>query len=173
MKKIMVIGSGGAGKSTFAVKLGQMLNIEVIHLDSLYWQPGWVKLANDAWDATLAALLAREAWIMDGNYTRTLALRLAACDTVIFLDLARTVCLWRILRRRLRYWHGVRPDMGAGCEERVTLEFARWVWDYPRRVRPKVLALLRAHEQSKRIIRLSSQAAVEKFLAAAGRLPNS
>lgn len=164
MKKVLVIGSGGAGKSTCAIRLGQRLNIEVIHLDSLYWQPGWVELPKDVWRETVAELLRRDAWIMDGNYSGTLELRLAACDTVIFLDFARTVCLWRILRRRLMYWRGVRPDMAADCPERVTLEFVRWVWNYPRRARPKVLALLQAHARDKRIIRLRSQTEVEKFL---------
>ncbi len=164
MKKVLVIGSGGAGKSAFAVRLGQTLNITVIHLDALYWQPGWVELPKDVWRQRVTALLQQEAWIMDGNYSGTLDLRLAACDTVIFLDLARTVCLWRVLRRQMMYWNEVRPDMGAGCPERVTLEFVRWVWDYPHSVRPKVLARLRAYEQSKRIIRLRSQVEVEEFL---------
>lgn len=170
MQKIMVIGSGGAGKTTFAVRLGRILNIEVSHLDALFWQPGWIKPANEAWARTQADLLKRAAWIMDGNYTRTLALRLAACDTVVFLDLPRTLCLWRIVRRRLRYWRSVRPDMGAGCPEQLTWEFIRWVWNYPHAVRPKVLALLRTYEQSKRIIRLRSPAEVAKFLADTERL---
>ncbi len=165
MKKIIIIGSGGAGKSTFARRLGAALGIEVIHLDAHYWQPGWVEMPKPEWRQLVEDLMQRDAWIMDGNYSDTRAARLAACDTVIFLDIARTVCLWRICKRWLKYRNRHRPDMGVGCNEQLNLEFMRWVWAYPRRSRPRVVAQLQAHEQSKRVIRLRSSADVEKFLA--------
>ena len=167
MKRILIIGSGGAGKSTFARRLSAALAIEVIHLDAHYWQPGWVEPPKPEWRQMVEEMLRRDAWIMDGNYSGTLDVRLAACDTVIFLDIARAVCLWRIGKRWLLYRKRRRPDMAAGCDERFSLEFMRWVWDYPRRSRPKVIARLREHAQSKRVIRLRSQAEVEKFLAGA------
>ncbi|HEX8180707.1 MAG TPA: DNA topology modulation protein [Pyrinomonadaceae bacterium] len=165
MKKVLVIGSGGAGKSTFARRLGLLLNIEVVHLDMLYWQPGWVELPKPEWRQMVEELTEREAWIMDGNYSGTLDVRFAACDTLIFLDLPRLVCLRRIIRRRAAYRRRNRPDMAAGCHERLTLEFVRWVWNYPQRSRPKILALFKEHAHHKRMIRLRSPAEVERFLA--------
>lgn len=165
MKKVLVIGAGGAGKSTFARRLGAALRLEVIHLDRHYWRPGWVEPSKDEWRQLVAELCQREAWVMDGNYSGTLAERLAACDTVVFLDLPRTLCLWRVLKRRVVYRAGRRPDMAPGCPERFSLEFMLWVWNYARRSRPKVVARLAEHAQGKRIIWLRTPAEVEQFLA--------
>src|SRR5829696_6662179 len=99
MRKVLVIGSGGAGKSTVARRLGARLQIDVIHLDSLYWQPGWVETSKDEWKTIVAEILKRDSWILDGNYSGTLAMRYEACDTVIFLDMPPIVCLWRVIKR--------------------------------------------------------------------------
>ncbi len=163
MKRVLVIGSGGAGKSTFARRLGARLGLEVIHLDKVYWRAGWVETPKDEWKLTVAALCAREAWVMDGNYSGTLDIRLAACDTVIFLDLPRAVCLWRVLRRAAMYRNSSRPDMAVGCREKIDLKFLHWVWSYPTRRRPSVLARLDKIAADRRVIRLRSDAEVERF----------
>src|SRR5687768_13715418 len=111
MRRVLVIGPGGAGKSTLASHLGLQLNVEVFHLDKLYWQPGWVEMSKSKWRETLTELLSRDAWIMDGNYSGSLELRLQACDTVIFMDMNRALCLWRVLKRSIRYRSKRRPDM--------------------------------------------------------------
>lgn len=164
MKKILVIGSGGAGKSTLAKKLGGILGINVIHLDALYWQPGWVEPAKAEWVATVDALLSREAWIMDGNYSGTLERRLAACDTVVFLDLPPLTCVWRVLKRLRRFHNTTRPDMAEGCREHFNLSFLLWVWNYRRRTRPKIVSLLKRCEREVRVIWLQSQAEIDEFL---------
>lgn len=166
VRRILIIGAGGAGKSTLARRLGARLGIEVFHLDKLYWRPGWVETPKDEWLKTVEGLAARDSWIMDGNYSGTLEPRLARSDTVIFLDLPRPVCLWRIVRRRLNYHAATRPDMAEGCPEELNAEFVRWVWDYPRKSRPKILAALAAVRETKRIVRLRSRREVERFLAA-------
>jgi adenylate kinase family enzyme len=168
MKKVLVIGSGGAGKSTFSGRLSKLLEIEVIHLDVLYWNPGWIETPKPEWRKRVEELLERETWIMDGNYSGTLDIRLEACDTVVFLDLARTVCLWRVLKRAMLYRNGGRPDMAQGCHEKLSLQFMRWIWGYPKRTRPKVLKLLRERSPSKGVIRLRTQAEIERFLAVVG-----
>lgn len=170
MKKVLVIGSGGSGKSTFAARLGEATGLEVLHLDSFFWKPGWVETPKDEWRRKVAELAARESWIMDGNYGGTMEMRVEACDTVIMLDLPRRVCLWRVFKRVVKYRRGTRPDMAAGCDERFDLKFLRWVWDYRKKKRPGVLALLASHEQTKTIIRLRSPAEVEGFLANARRV---
>lgn len=166
MKKILVIGSGGAGKSTFANRLGELLGINVIHLDALYWQPGWVEPPKAEWAATIDALISHDAWIMDGNYSGTLERRLAACDAVIFLDLPPRLCVWRVLKRLRRYHNATRPDMADGCHEHFNLQFLLWVWNYRSRTRPKIARLLRQYAGNVKVIWLQSAAAVKAYLCA-------
>ena len=167
MKKILVIGSPGAGKSTFARRLGEKTGLKVIHLDRLYWKPNWVETADkEEWKAALEKVLAGETWIMDGNYSGTMEMRLEKCDAAIFLDMPPAVCVYRILKRFALYRN--RPDMADGCEEKLDWEFIKfikWTWTYPSRSKPKVEALLKRFEKEKRIIRLESSRAVENFLA--------
>jgi adenylate kinase family enzyme len=166
MRKVLVIGSGGAGKSTFAGQLGKLLKIEVLHLDKFYWQPGWIETPKPVWLKTVEELLRRDAWIMDGNYSGTLDIRIEACDTVVFLDMARTLCLWRVLKRAVKYRNQSRPDMAEGCREQLPFEFIVWIWNYPRRTRPKIVRMLESKMRDKRIVWLRSQADVRSFLAA-------
>ena len=165
MKRILVIGSGGAGKSTVARRLGQLLDLEVNHLDKFYWKPGWVESPRDEWQQTVTELVNRDSWIIDGNYSGTLELRMQRSDTIVFLDMPRLLCLWRIVKRNLRYRHGGRPDITEGCLERLNFEFVRWVWNYSRRSRPKVVKLIREYAKEKRVIWLRSNADVERFLS--------
>jgi adenylate kinase family enzyme len=163
MRRVLVIGSGGAGKSTFARRLGARLGLPVIHLDANYWKPGWVETPKDEWRRKVERLVEGNAWVIDGNYSGSLDVRLAACDTVVFLDLPRAVCVWRVLKRTLKYKGGSRPDMAEGCREKFNLEFLLWIWNYPKRTRPKIIEQLERHSVDKRIVRLHSDAEVERF----------
>jgi adenylate kinase family enzyme len=163
MKKILVIGSSGAGKSTFSRRLGEITGLPVIHLDVLFWNPDWVETPKDEWSKKVETALQGEEWIMDGNFSGTMEMRLAACDTVIFLDMPRAVCVYRILKRIVTYQKGSRPDMAKGCSEKFDWEFTKWVWNYPKRSKPKVEALLRRFENEKTIIRLRSKREIESF----------
>ena len=164
MKRVLVIGSGGSGKSTVAAQLGELLNLEVHHLDKLYWSPGWVKPEPDEWTRIVTELINRDSWIIDGNYSGTLELRLRKADAIVFLDLSRVLCLWRIVKRFFIYRKGNRPDVAEGCREKLDLEFVSWVWNYHRRSRPKVIRLLREHAGEKQIFRLRSRNEVKEFL---------
>ena len=165
MRRVLIVGSGGAGKSTVAVLLGARLQLPVIHLDAHYWHPGWVATPRDEWHAQVAELVERDAWVMDGNYGGTMEQRLAACDTVVLLDLPRVVCLWRIVRRAIRYAGRSRPDMTPGCAETLSWAFVWWVWSYPSRRRPDVLRRLAALPASTRVVRLRSSRDVAAFVA--------
>ena len=164
MKRILVIGSGGSGKTTFAQRLAQRSGLPLIHLDSLYWHPGWQATPADTWREKVHELLRADAWIMDGNYGGTLDLRLAACDAVVFLDIPRLVCLWRVLKRQLRYRRAGRPELPAGCPERLTWEFVSWIWTYPARRRGVILQRMAALEGQKRVIILRSPREADRFL---------
>lgn len=163
MRRIIVIGSSGAGKSTFARRLGAATGIEVIHLDVLYWLPGWTEPAKNEWSAAVARALEGDAWIIDGNFGGTMEMRLAACDTAILLDLPRAVCVYRILKRWLTYRRGTRPDMAAGCDEKFDWQFVKWVWRFPFDTLPRVEERLERLGKGKTIIRLKSRREVEDF----------
>lgn len=163
MKKVAIIGSGGSGKSTLATRLGNATGIKVFHLDRLYWKPGWVEPDKDEWNEVIKKILDEEEWIIDGNYGGTMEMRLAASDTIIFLDLPRTVCVWRVFKRLFMYRKNSRPDIAEGCDERFDLEFLMWIWNYPKHSKPKVESLLKHFESEKAVFRLRSQKAVGAF----------
>lgn len=141
-RRILVIGSSGSGKSTLARSLGEALALPVVHLDRLYWTPGWIARPREEFDALLARELAKDAWIIDGNYGRTLETRLARADCVIRFRFSRLRCEWGVLRRVLATYGKVRPDMGEGCPERFDREFIRWIWEFPKKDGAKADAVL-------------------------------
>ena len=161
MQRIMIIGSGGAGKSTLARQLGQ-LGIPVIHLDTLYWQPGWLPTPSADWISLQRKIIQNPCWIIDGNYGSTLDIRLEAADTIIFLDFEPGLCLWRVVQRYFRYRGKVRPDMATGCPERLTLEFLQWIWNFKQKKRPQVIRKLETYQS--KVIVLQNPAQVSDFL---------
>lgn len=165
MKRILVIGSSGAGKSTFARRLSEKTGLPLVHLDKLFWQPNWVETDKAEWKKIVEKTLAADSWIIDGNYGSTMAQRLEKCDTVIFFDLPRILCVYRILKRVVLYRKGTRPDMADGCDEHFDWQFLKWVWDHPNRSKPKVERLLAEHQNTKTIFRLKSTKEVERFLS--------
>jgi adenylate kinase family enzyme len=166
MQRVLVIGSGGSGKTTLSKRLGSLLKLPVIHLDLLYWSPGWVEPDKAQWSETVRKVIAEKTWVLDGNYSGTLAERIDAADTVVFLDVSRFVCSWRVLRRMAKYRGKTRPDMPDGCLERLNLSFLLWIWNYPSRTRRKVLALLETYRTTKNVVHLRTRADVERFVNA-------
>ncbi len=138
----MVIGCPGSGKSTFARELAAATELPVVHIDRLYWQPGWVSVSAEELDARLASEVAKDRWIIDGNYSRTIPMRLARCDAVVWLDLPRRQCLYGAIKRVLLSYGKTREDMGEGCPERLDLEFLKYIWNFGRRQRGRIEAML-------------------------------
>lgn len=163
MERIIIIGCGGAGKSTLARQLGEKLDLPVVHLDKLWWRPGWAHIPQEEFDARMEEETDRPQWIMDGNYNRSMAPRAAKCDTIIYLDFSRFACLLGVTKRILTTYGRVRPDMGEGCPERVDLEFLKWVWNYNRKNRERNYRLLNESVHAQTIV-LKNRRMVKGFL---------
>jgi adenylate kinase family enzyme len=163
VRKIVVVGCGGAGKSTFARALGARLGLPVTHLDRLFWRPGWQATEERAWREIQRGLVARDAWVLDGNYSGTLDVRLAVADTVIFLDFPRRICLTRVIRRTIA--SRGRDTQAPGCPDKVDREFLSWIWNFRAHSRPKVLAAVAEHGKHAEHVILGSPREVREFLA--------
>ena len=163
MERVMIIGCGGSGKSTLARILGEKTGLPVVHLDQLFWKPGWVSLSKEEFDVVHREAISKEKWIIDGNFDRTIPERLARCDTVIYLDFSRVVCLMGVCKRVLTTYGKVRPDMGEGCPERVDLDFLKWVWNFNANKREKNYLLLNEAKGVETIV-LKNRRAVKAFL---------
>lgn len=165
VRRVAVIGSPGAGKSTFARRLSTVMGIEVVHLDRLFWKPGWVETPRQEWEELQQWLVERAAWIIDGNYGATMDIRLEAADTVIFLDFPRRVCLWRAVKRAIQFRGETRPDMGNGCPEKIDLEFLLYIWRFRKREHAKIVQCLQAAQRrGVQVVRLKTKSEVEGYL---------
>jgi adenylate kinase family enzyme len=152
MERIAILGPCGAGKSTFARELGDALDLPVVHLDKLYWQPGWVESENDEFVARLKLELDKPRWIVDGNYTSKLSSRFEVADTIIHLDYPRWIHFPRVLKRIVTSFGRVRPDMGDDCPEQLDWEFLKFCWTFRREQRPKVMAQIDRVKATKNVL---------------------
>ncbi len=162
MKRVLILGPSGAGKTTLSLALAQRTGLPVVHLDQRYWRAGWVEPSKEEWRAQVAELTARPEWIMDGNYGGTVAERLAVADTAIVLDFGTATCLWRVMKRIAAGYGRTRPDLAGGCPEQIDLAFLRYVVSFRRNHRPRLMAALSAFEG--RTVILAHPADVRRFL---------
>ncbi|MBT3203399.1 MAG: DNA topology modulation protein [Gammaproteobacteria bacterium] len=165
MKKIAIIGCGGAGKSVLSITLGNLLSLPVHHLDCLFWKPGWIPSKHDEFTTKQQDILVSDKWVMDGNYGKTMDLRLENADTIIFLDLPTMVCLTSVTKRYFKYRNTTRPDMTEGNSEQLSLEFLNYVWTFRRLRRPLVMKKLKVIGKSRKIIILKTRSEVQDFLS--------
>jgi adenylate kinase family enzyme len=152
-KRVMIIGSCGAGKSTLSIQLNEIIDIPIIHLDKEYWKPGWVESGKEEWYEKQNKLVEKENWIIDGNYGGSLDIRFSKADTVIFLDYGKYICLYRIIKRSLQNIGKNRIDMAEGCNEKIVeLSFIKFVWDFPKKSRPKIIDKIEEYNKINKII---------------------
>lgn len=164
MRRISIMGCSGGGKSTLAVKLAEKLRLPVVHIDQLYWLPGWVERNPAGVRALVAEAAAGEAWVMEGNNSRTFDLRLPRTDTLIWIEQPRWLCLYRAIRRAALGFGRSRPDMAEGCPERFDLEFWRYIWNFNRVTGPRMAAGIAAVAPHLEVIRLTGDREIAAFL---------
>ncbi|HEX8388575.1 MAG TPA: topology modulation protein [Sphingomonas sp.] len=163
-RRVAVMGSPGSGKSVLSRTIADRTGLPLIHLDREHWRPGWVEPSDDKWRAVENGLIARERWVIDGNYGAGLARRAARADVVLWLDLPTVICVWRVLKRVVGHRGRVRADMAPGCPERLDWAFLGYVAAFRRVQRPKTLDRLADHRE--RVVRLRSRREVRDFVAA-------
>ncbi len=163
MERIIIIGSCGAGKSTLAIKLSKKLGLPLVHLDKIKFVGNWQERSKEEFDKLLLSELEKPRWIIDGNYNRTIPLRMQYCDTVVFLDFPRLVCLWGVVTRVIKYHGKTRPDMGGNCPERFDIEFLKFVWQFKTKHRNRYLEML-ANANDKKVVILKNRRQVKRFL---------
>ena len=158
MKKIIVIGCPGSGKSVFSRALHNKTGVPLFHLDMMYWNLDKTTVEKKVFLERLSVVLERDEWIIDGNYGSTMELRMAACDTVIFLDYPLDVCLDGIKERRGK----PRSDM-PWIETEEDAEFTEFIRNYNEQQKPKVMELLEKYSD-KNIVILGSREQADAFL---------
>lgn len=164
MHRVMVIGCCGSGKSTFSRKLATLVELPIIHLDQFYWKPNWTETPRAEWESIVGELAQKSNWIIDGNYGGTMHLRIKRADTIIFLDRSNLLCLWRVIKRIIKYKGTVRPDMPEGCRERFDWNFLHYVAVFNLTRRKAILKKIMRQSHEKDIIILKSDKAAEKYL---------
>jgi adenylate kinase family enzyme len=165
MQRVLVMGSSGSGKSTFARQLANRTGLPFVSLDALYWQPGWQPSEPEPFGVRVKEAASAPGWVMDGNYTKFGELRRQRADTVIWFDLPRYVCMTGIMTRIAGSYGRVRPEMAPGCPERIDLEFLRYVWTYRRQQRPKLLEFFAGLRADQALICFNSRKQAESYLA--------
>ena len=158
MKRIMIIGCPGSGKSTFARGLAEKTGLPLFYLDMMYWNPDRTTKPKEEFRAALRETVTLDEWIIDGNYGSTLEIRMEACDTVIFLDFPVEVCISGVEERRGK----PRADM-PWVETEPDLEFIDFIRKYNSESRPKVVELLEKYKE-KNIIVFRSRAESDDYL---------
>ena len=161
MQKVLVIGCSGAGKSTFARRLRDITGLPLYYLDRLWHKADRSHITREEFDRVLAEWLARPAWIIDGDYSRTLPQRLEACDTVFFLDFPLEVCLAGVENRR----GAQRPDM-PWVEEELDAEFLQYILDFGQAQLPAIRAMLEPYRGRRQILTFRSRAGADAWLNA-------
>lgn len=166
--RIMVIGCPGAGKSTLSAQIAQIRNIPLVHLDSIQWIDDNTTAPQATFDAKLKEEIQKKEWIMDGNYARTLALRMECADMVIWLDFPRSICCYRILKR---YVKNKRKKNPHGNPDRLDFSFLRFVWNYKKENDSQIKSLKIKYQEQLHFIHIHSGQELKEFMKKIKNLP--
>lgn len=166
LRRVIVIGCSGSGKSTLSARLSNVLGLPHLSMDrEFFWLPGWKLRERGEIRRMIAGAVAGERWIMDGNSAGTLDIRLPRADLVVWLRLPRRLCLFRVVRRWMRYAGRTRPDMADGCPEKIDLEFLRYVWNFEKKEAPQIRAMIEQHRPDVPVLVLRRPGEVNALVA--------
>lgn len=160
MKKILIIGCPGSGKSSLAVWLSKELSLPLVHLDKINWLNNQEYLSRDKFNNQLTNELMKKEWLIDGNYNRTLEKRITHADTVIWLDLPKQVCLFRIIKRYITNHHKVNSH---GNPDTISWSFIKFVWQFNKKTSPQIKNLETMYKKHTNFITLHSTKEVSYF----------
>lgn len=163
MKKIAIIGAPGTGKSTVAVKVGEILKLPVIHLDCYYWKPGWQEKSLVEFKEIHDGLIGQQEWIIEGCSTKTILDRMAVADVVVYLIAPRSKLLWRMVKRLLAREQLAVP---RDCRPRLNWKFFTYMWNWRRRYEQMIMDALRQQGHDKRVFVIKTPQDLERFLQA-------
>lgn len=169
MRRVMIIGQPGAGKSTLARAVAEIAHLPVIHVDRIHWQAGWRERPADEKTRLCLAAAARPRWVFEGGHARSWPARVARADTLLWIDLGAARRLCRVLRRTALYHGRSRPDLPPGCAERIRLDFLAYILRTRHSGRARCRALYEAAPPSVARHRLRSPSEVAAYLAALRR----
>jgi adenylate kinase family enzyme len=165
MRRIIVVGSQGSGKTSLAVKLGRKLGLPVVHLDVLYWQPGWKPSDTASFRLRVTDAIAGDEWIADGSFSGlAFDLTLARAELLVVIDRPRWLCQWRILWRSAFDRDTTRPDLPEGCPEQFDWKLMREAWRYDTERAPVIEAERVQYGADVPVVRLSSDRDIADFL---------
>jgi len=165
MRRVLVIGSPGAGKSTLSARLATKLGVPVRYLDRHHWLPGWKYRDTASAREIVGALADTPEWVMDGNFAETFDLRMPRADTLVWLDYPRSTCVRRILMRSVTDYRKAKPDLPEGCPEGFDLGVLRFAWRFPADGRPQIVAGIERYGGHLQVTRIESDRAAADFLA--------
>ena len=163
MERVLIIGSNGAGKSTFSFRLAEKTGLPLVHIDQIYWRDAWDVRPEAEFDRRVQTETQNPRWIIEGNNLHSLPRRLAWADTVFWFEFPPPLCVLNIFRREWAYRGRVRPDMPDQCVSRCDMKFLRMVWDFNRRNHRKIAAML-PNAENIRVIRFTNYRQVEGYL---------
>jgi adenylate kinase family enzyme len=163
MRRVLVIGSPGAGKSTLSGRLAAGLNVPVHYLDRHHWLPGWKYRDSASAREAMRVLAETPEWVMDGNFAETFDLRMPRADTLVWLDYPRATCIRRILMRTVKDYGQQPPDLPDGCPEAFDMNVLRFAWQFPAKSRPQIVADLERFGGHLKVFRLANDRDVAEF----------
>lgn len=159
MLKIIIIGSPGSGKSTFARKLRDITNLPLYYLDMLWHKKDRTNISREEFDEKLEKILKKDKWIIDGNYQRTIEMRLKECDTVFLMDYPLEVCLSGAEERV-----GKKREDLPWIEEKIDEEFKQIIVDFSKNKLPQIYKLLEKYQKNKNIVIFKSREEAEGYI---------
>lgn len=163
MRRVLIVGTSGVGKTTLGLQMAAVLGLPAVHLDVLAWTKGWVRRPVADFERELDEAMAGDTWVVDGNYIKSLPQRVARADTLILIDLPLWQCLVRVFGRWWRNHGKQRNDLPEGCLEPLPWTFLKWVLSAPPRFQQVWIDVAKANPQV-RFYHFTSAGQVDDFV---------